>query len=236
MRSIIRICLLYTTVLLASSAYSQPPDSVRIDDRPYTIREISDEKIRDFQQDGDFDYAVSVIPGQSVLDMIKAWLRDFFQKLFSVQVGNVNVVNIVIYAICILAASYAIYKLIEMKSGSVVANQSDDLPYNVHEENIHEMNFEQLIRDATSKKQYRIAIRLTYLSALKKLSDAQKITWEPGKTNHEYLTELNNDHLRDGFSVMSYYFDYAWYGEFQVSKDQLDKVTETFNSMKTGLE
>jgi hypothetical protein len=160
MRSIIKNCLLYSAVFLALSAYSQSPDSVRIDDRSYSIREISDEKISDFQQDGDFDYAVSVIPGKSVLDMIKAWIREFFQKLFSVQVGNVNVVNIVIYAICILAASYAIYKLIEMKSGSVVANQSDDLPYNIHEENIHEMDFEQLIRDATSKKQYRIAISL----------------------------------------------------------------------------
>ncbi|MEJ2006219.1 MAG: DUF4129 domain-containing protein, partial [Cyclobacteriaceae bacterium] len=150
--------------------------------------------------------------------------------------GNVNIVNIIIYTICILAAAFAIYKLIGMKSGNLIASEKDrGLPYDINEENIHEMDFEKLIQEAKDERQYRRAIRLTYLYALKKLSDAQKITWESGKTNHEYLAELGDESLKKGFSTLSYYFDYAWYGEFEVNESHLDRVSETFNDWKSRI-
>jgi len=242
MKNIFKLVFLLAFVQAANGVLAREtvqvvlPDSVQIDMNPVDVRHISDESLQEFRDDDEFDYAVANIPGKNILEMIRDWFADLFRKLFATDIGNVNVVNIIIYTICILAAAYAIYKLIEMKSRKIIASQKEgDLPYGIDEENIHEMDFDRLIREATDHRQYRRAIRLTYLYALKKLADARKITWEPGKTNQEYLMELNDKSLKDGFSTLSYYFDYAWYGEFDVNEKHLTRVTDTFNDWKNHI-
>jgi hypothetical protein len=236
MRNIIRIIFLAMCTCLPAMAVPQAPDSVLIDQTVIESREMPDETISEFLEDDDFDYALTHIPGKSILEMIRDWFRNLLAKLSSVRVGDVNIINIFIYTICILAASYAIYKLIEMKSRKIVSSSKDDsLPYDIHAENIHEMNFEELIQEASAEGQYRRGIRLIYLYALKKLSDSQKITWEAGKTNHEYLTELGDEHLKPGFGTLSYYFDYAWYGEFEVNEKHFKQVKDTFNDLKSRI-
>ena len=236
MKNIIKIIILAVFTCLPYLAVSQEPDSVLIDQALVEVRHMPDEKISEFLDDDDFDYALAHIPGKSILEMIRDWFRELFSRLFSVSVGDVNLVNIVIYTICILAASYAIYKLIEMKSRKIISSAKDEyLPYDIHSENIHEMDFEELIHEASSMGQYRRGIRLVYLYALKKLSDSRKITWEAGKTNHDYLSELGDEQLKPGFGRLSYYFDYAWYGEFEVNKKHFEQVKETFEDWKLRL-
>ncbi|MCA6074361.1 DUF4129 domain-containing protein [Fulvivirga sedimenti] len=232
MKNIIRFSILYILLILPSWLSAQEADSlVLVDETPVEVRQIDSEKIHDFQTDSDFDYAAANIPGKSLWEMFKDALRRFFQKLFSIEVGRVNIVNIILYTICILAASYAIYKLIQMRSQKAfVTDKEKGLDYSVHEENIHILDFESLISEAASQGQYRRGIRLIYLHALKKLSDAQKIDWQPGKTNHDYLAELSDEKLQPGFGDLSYFFDYAWYGEFDVEEKHLIRVRETFDN------
>ena len=54
-----------------------------------------------------------------------------------------------------------------------------------------------------------------FLYSLKLLSDKHHLDWRPGKTNHDYLDELGDGELKTGFNELSFYFDYAWYGDFK---------------------
>ncbi len=238
MKNIFRIIHLWLLLLLPVLLPAQEVDSlVLIDESAVEVRRIDSEKINEFQSDSDFDYARGVVPGKNLWEMFKEAVVKFIQKLFSFQVGRVNIVNILLYTICILAASYAIYKLIQMQSQKVfVSEKEKSLDYSVHEENIHVLDFEPLIAEATQQGQYRRAIRLIYLHALKKLSDARKIDWQPGKTNHDYMAELSDTRLKTGFGDLSYFFDYAWYGEFDVEEKHLLRVRETFDNWAKSIQ
>ena len=102
----------------------------------------------------------------------------------------------------------------------------------VLEENIHEVDFEKRINDALAKLEYREATRLLFLHALKILSDKDLIHWEPGKTNHDYINELESEKLKPGFNDLNYFFEYAWYGHFDVNESVFTKAQNTFNNWR----
>lgn len=100
---------------------------------------------------------------------------------------------------------------------------SEKLVY--EDEDIHEINLDALLLQAIEKKDFRLAIRYYYLSALKSLSKKQLIDYHKDKTNSEYLFELENKNLRTEFSYLSYVYSYVWYGEFPVDETNF-KVAE----------
>lgn len=81
------------------------------------------------------------------------------------------------------------------------------------EEDIHELDLDQLLREALESKNYKNAIRARFLILLKGLSEDDMITWSIEKTNREYLRELRAHSdlslLREAFNS----FDIAWYGD-----------------------
>jgi hypothetical protein len=107
--------------------------------------------------------------------------------------------------------------------------------HSIIEENIHEMDFEKLIQEALARKEYRLAIRLLFLHGLKLLADRHHITWEPGKTNHDYLNELTSKELKTGFNELNFYFEYAWYGNFVITDELYNRVTDIFNNWKINI-
>jgi hypothetical protein len=116
-------------------------------------------------------------------------------------------------------------------SGADSANQN----YQVFHENIHEMDFDKLIQKSVDNNQFRLATRLVFLYALKLLSDKHLIEFQSGKTNHDYVDELSLQELKPGLSELSYFFDYAWYGNFPVSDKQFQKIKSVFNELQARL-
>jgi hypothetical protein len=60
------------------------------------------------------------------------------------------------------------------------------------------------------------------------LSDKHLIHWQAGKTNHDYVEELKPGELRTGLGELSFYFDYAWYGNFAINEQTFGRVENTF--------
>ena len=58
------------------------------------------------------------------------------------------------------------------------------------------------------------------------------IDFRPGKTNHDYVEELSVGEIKTGLNELSFYFDYAWYGNFTVNETQFQKVKGTFRFWK----
>ena len=83
---------------------------------------------------------------------------------------------------------------------------------------IHELNLDKLLKKAIDNKNFRLAIRYYYLTALKGLSGKEIIDYHKDKTNSEYLFEIENIAIRTEFSYLSYVYSNVWYGEFPVDE------------------
>lgn len=232
MRSIISHIFIVTFLLLPLAVQAQ---EVHYDSSSVEIRQFDEESIQEYKADDEFNYGIRPQAGLSWWQRFSIWLSNVFRQLFEMGSNNLSI-QLIFYILIIGIASYAIFKLIKTRSSQLFYNTNKDgIGYELHHENIHEMNFDQLIDEAISKENYRLAIRLIYLYALKHLSDKQYINWEAGKTNHDYVNELNKQELKGYFNNLSYYFDYAWYGDFKVNQTLFEEVNTSFKSLKNNI-
>ena len=96
------------------------------------------------------------------------------------------------------------------------------------EEDVTKMEFEDLVQKAIDAGNFRVAVRLLYLRALKQLTEQSLINWHREKTNHDYIREIKDKNLRPGFSDVTLIFEYIWYGEFPVNKDDFNLARASF--------
>ena len=94
----------------------------------------------------------------------------------------------------------------------------------VIEELLDEVNFDEAISNAEKGEQWRVAVRLIYLYALKNLADQDLILVKKGKTNHEYLYEIKEAGFKQPFTDLSFMFDYTWYGHFEANKELVERA------------
>jgi hypothetical protein len=162
--------------------------------------------------------------GELISDMINSATETSWGQLFSYFLGVVLLV-VIILLILRVDAFKVLYS----------ASNAPTTKYNVFDENIHEMDFDREIEAAVNLKDYRRAVRLLFLHALKLLSDRNHISWEQGKTNHDYVAEVREETLRKWLHQLSFYFDYAWYGNFVISKQMFEKVNNIFSDWRNRI-
>ena len=102
-------------------------------------------------------------------------------------------------------------------------------------ENIFEMNFEKEVQKAIDDKNYRMAVRLLYLSTLRDLSHKNLINYTHEKTNADYLFQLAGTSYYKDFFRLTRDFDYTWYGQFELSQGNFAIIQNDFSSFKQQL-
>lgn len=215
------------TVAVTQHAYTTA-DTTRVVQKKFSEKEIDRLKA-----DDELSYNQPPSVAESWWSRFKRWLADW---LFRILRGATTTTlgQITMYIIGGILLVVIILLLLRVNAFRVFFSGADAGQINgdMFEENIHEMDFEKLIREAKQNNDYRLATRLIFLYSLKILSDQQLIRWLPGKTNHDYLDEVAQPDLKDGFQELSLYFDYAWYGNFRVSEEIFQKVEGVFLQLK----
>jgi hypothetical protein len=209
-----------------------PPDSSNL-----RARYVDEKLLLELRSNGDFDYKQPPTVAESLWDRFLLLLNQFFGWLFRSAV-NTNWGKVLVYTIGLILLIAIVMMMLKVDALRVFYSGADQgsMKRSALEENIHEMDFDRLIQESLKKKEYRTAVRLTFLHALKLLSDKQHLDWQPGKTNHDYLEELKAVGLKTGFNELSFYFDYAWYGDFKVNENLYLRVQEIFNEWKGKIE
>ncbi len=100
--------------------------------------------------------------------------------------------------------------------------------YMIEADNIHDIDFGKRIEAAINSQDYRNAVRLLYLFALRQLSEKDLIKWKLNKTNQEYWKELKNKGLGESFSEITYFFEWVWYGHFDISGEKFKEIQSLF--------
>ena len=98
-----------------------------------------------------------------------------------------------------------------------------------------EEDIESLIRQALDSGDYRLAVRYQFLLCLKMLKEGEWIRWQPQKTNHDYIEEIENHELRGLMSQAVRIYDYIWYGNFPLDQASYAKAVVGYESLRTKL-
>jgi hypothetical protein len=193
---------------------------------------------KDFKQkytDSDFQYEKKVKEKNS-WDRFLEWLAFWLGKIFSFssEGSSVSFVEILLKVLAvgvILFVIYLIVKAIMNGEGRWVFGKSSDkkvINYDEIEKNLHLVDFEKLIKEATKSGENRLLIRYYYLWLLKKLAAKEIIDWDVEKTNSDYIYEIKSEKLKGEFSYLSYLYNYIWYGEFKLEEEMLAKAVKSF--------
>lgn len=207
--------------------YNAAIDSANVDQRKFDANEV--EKLKNDQA---LQYKETPTIAESIWMRFLRWLGELIDSFFQGAVET-NWGRVLWWAFGIVVVVAIIMVLLKVDAFKVLySGEGAKVKYQVIEENIHEMDFEKLIQEAVQQHDYRKGVRLIFLQALKMLADKHFIVWEQGKTNHDYVAELEKGELKTGFNELSFYFEYAWYGNFVVSKEVFVNVQKIFSAWR----
>jgi hypothetical protein len=238
--------LFFISSPLTVSAAAMQQDSIGIETfipaadtvaAPAAYNERSFGNFKEKYKSSEFSYETKA-KAKSSWDRFLEAVRRFFSRLFSFGGKTTNTTAFDIFmkvlAFCIIGlVVYMIVRIILKKEGMWIFGRSrKKITVNdITEEDIHHMDFRQLINDTKTTGDYRLAVRYYYLWLLKKLSNNEIIDWHWDKTNSDYLYEIKNTGLRKDFEYLSYVYDYSWYGDFPLDENAFAKAESAF--MKT---
>lgn len=100
---------------------------------------------------------------------------------------------------------------------------------NLGDKDLQTLDTKGLIAQAVSNQDYRLAVRLQYLDVLKRLDEKKWIKWTANKTNQDYVGELSKHKLGPSFNLLTYHFDYTWYGDFQIEEKLYKNLEAKFH-------
>ena len=107
-------------------------------------------------------------------------------------------------------------------------------------EQLRNIGYEEQIKRAEEQENYRLATRLYYLWTLKKLIDDDLIQFHIKKTNKDYCQELFGKTVfgktvYDDFSQCTQYYNYVWFGEFNIDNSMYTKIQLEFKTLLNQL-
>lgn len=215
-------------LLLAASTVSFAQFKVQKDSSLIKARSFNRKALNEIKNDSQFQYDNLVEPPRSIWERFWRWFWRKFRQIWGTSPGRTSISTMLILA-AVSAIAFFVFKVMGMsKEGLFGKSSSGAVDYSVSHEDIHGISFEEAIQQAIWAGNYRLAIRLLYLQSLKILTDRGYIQWQVNKTNADYLKEVTGKKWASLFGMLTWHFDYAWYGELPVSKEKFESVQEQF--------
>lgn len=234
--------LFYILFFISGAVFSQTEkDTLALSDEPTMEDNSAIEPVHfrpDFQRDytsEEFRYQ-PIVKDTSRWDNFKAWLQYWLDRIFSFGdgEGNTTAFEIIIKILAILIVLFVVYLIVKTiinKEGAWIFGKSSKKKISTseyHEENIHTIDFKNIIEKCKAANNHRLSIRYYYLWLLKKMSDNGVIEWDIEKTNSDYLYEIQRQSLKEDFQYLSYIYNYSWYGEFRIDDALFEKAEKAF--------
>jgi hypothetical protein len=203
-------------------------EAVTTEDRqPVRLRQVDSQRLDKLKKDDAFWY-VNTAPVKAKKQVIKKlpeprqnpeWVRNL---LWVLVVGGF--VTLIIWFL--MASDVQLF----WKSPPVVAKQEDEEEFST--ENLFDIDYESALKSAMAAGNYRLAIRLLYLQTLRDLALRNIIQYRQERTNSDYLMQLFHTSYYKDFFRLTRNFEYAWYGQFEVSPSAFERIRNEFASFK----
>ena len=170
-----------------------------------------------WRADSDYNYDRELLHQDQ--DLFSRLMRSIEEFLRSLDKGTADI-QTWIYIICaFIILGLVVWFLIKNKGALFFSDQRTGDGYSIEEDNIYGVDFDAVRKKALAKGNYREAIRMTYLQALKHLSDNNLINWQIYKTPTQYAKEFTNSY----FANLTRVFLRVRYGNFEATAADCDE-------------
>jgi hypothetical protein len=236
--TLLRLLLLFFCFGQFSLA-QQNQQPIKYDDTTIEKQQISEENLEVYKADDDFNYT-EVVAEDTFLDKAYRWFRNiltkFWEAIFGVGTADgflYFIFRILPYILLGFLVFLLIRFFLKVNSNNLITRSKEDgsIRFTEEEQIIKNEDIPSLIRDATNQGNYRLAIRYYYLLSLKYLEENDSISWQPQKTNEDYINEINNELLKVDFRKITRIYDYIWYGEFNVDVLKFESLKLPFENL-----
>ena len=217
--------------------------AVKYDTGELEVQQISEEDLEAFKNDPKFDYEV-VDTNPSWWTDFKTWIGNLFQRFFEWIFGAEKAADalavflrIVPYILLALLV-YILIRFFMNANASASENGTQQKAYvglSEEEHIIKNEDIQVLIQKALDAKNYRLALRYSYLYMLQLMSEQEVIDWQLQKTNHDYENEIQKPDLKKAFSKITRLYDYVWYGDFDIDESQYRQAEIIFSTVQKTL-
>ncbi|MFC4143872.1 DUF4129 domain-containing protein [Pedobacter mendelii] len=231
--------MLFILLFASSNSYAQNLKSqtkkvIKIDSSQIVPKKFDKQALEDYAEQKEFQYDEAITRDLSLWDRFWMWFWNMIGDLFKGAASN-PVSKYFFIGIGIAILFYIVIKVVGAENIFSKKSKETILPYDILNENIHEIDYETEIQRLIEQGKYRLAVRLLYLRTLKKLSDSEIIQWQPEKTNYNYLTEISRPEIKNEFSVLTHQFDYIWYGDFPIDGQKFEPIKQSFNHFNSQI-
>jgi len=212
-----------------------PKPTPKYDSSSVEEKKISQKDLQEYLNDKSFNYDREIPDQTSLWEMFKRWFWTMVEQFFGTKVGE-KVGDILMYGLIVIAIAIVNIILFRSKLGGLFGgkNSNGNISFTVFDENIHELNFPELISAAEARSDFRHAIRLHYLWLLKRLSDDGIIQLKINKTNRDYLHEIRHLEFYHRVSRASIIFEYVWYGDMKIDSSNYQSAVQSFSIAVTS--
>ncbi len=159
------------------------------------------------------------------------WLKALF-SFFSSLFFRVTIIGLVVAFL--LYILYNLFKDTNFSFGKKKKKQ-EILTNDVAEIDIIETDLKSILQEAIQNGEYRQATRLLYLQTLKELNERNIILYAHEKTNWEYVRNLQNTTYGTDFRNLTTYYEYIWYGNFEITKETFETLYNSFKTFNDNL-
>jgi hypothetical protein len=228
---LLRLSLILLVHFSASEVYAQ----VNYDTARQDLRRFNTEELTKFKNDDQFKYRFVAEPPVSLWERFWNWFWTRLDNIVSTPSGKI-VVKVLVYGLVIFFLGLFIFQLRKMNASGLFGKaKGEQVKFSISDDDINSIDFEGEIARALDGGDYRLAIRLYYLSTLKALSDRSLIDWQIDKTNISYVQELRSNSLTGRFRELTAYFENHWYGNLAISRDEFAAVRNSFETFNREL-
>lgn len=220
---------------LCSFAQGEQDSIVRIDTSTVlTMRQLNVNHSKKYVGE-EFNYATKSGESQNLLARFINWVGKGLYRIFGIELSPqlLQALEYLIYFLLVILALYLIVKVLINENFNSIFNKKaksfQDI--NLTEEHIETIDVNNLLRTALENSDYRLAIRYQFLLTLQKLSKNDVIQWHFDKTNSDYLNEIAQPTIQQGFKKVTYLYDHIWYGEQTIDLNKYEKSVLDFKSI-----
>jgi len=199
------------------------------------VRRFDEASLEHYKEQPEFHYEEQPID-LSWWERLRQWVRDKLADLLTRE-GSYTLIKNIGLVLGIAALVYLIVRLLGMDAIGLFSrkSRSAELRFTEHPDTIHGIDFVTELQKAIETGNYRLAVRLLYLDCLKKLSDAERIDWQPAKTNAAYVAELSTGNLHTAFKRLTRQFEHIWYGDFGIDRHHFTQLHRAFQQFDEEL-
>ena len=199
------------------------------------VREFDQLSLDEYLLNDDFIYEKDIVAKEGFWDRVKRMFLEYIRKNFK---GEISVASKIFnYLLAGLAIFIILYYLLSIKNINLFRKKNvvnRKLDHTILNE-LEEEDLLELLEQAKKDRNLEMIVRLEYLLILKDMTAKEIVEWQSYKTNLDYYFELEDLELKDLFTKVVDWFEYSWYGDFQLDEELMAKAKIDFERMKAKL-